>query len=141
MLDDCLSSVSGGNQERLFQWSHIGCDQSLSQYIMISRMECLPGKPLKIQCQSFYWGMVTQTPSAQLIPKSQTSGGKAAVQTVQASKTLFPLCFLSVQRTFTIQVPRYQQEVFFNTAASGLLVHDFLHTNIIKIFIGNKYTL
>lgn len=47
-----------------------------------------------------------------------------------------------MQRTFSIQVPRYQQEVFFNTAASGLLVHYFLHTNIIKIFIGyNKYTL
>ena len=50
--------------------------------------------------------------------------------------------FLSMQRTFTIQVPRGQQEVFSNTAASGLLVHYFLHTNIIKIFIGyNKYIL
>lgn len=47
-----------------------------------------------------------------------------------------------MQRTFTIQIPNDQQEVFSNIAASGLLAHYFLHINIIKIFIGyNKYTL
>ena len=135
----------GGNQQRLsqgfFQWSHIGCGESRSQYIVIPRVTCLR-EATEDSVPGFLLG---DGPTDTLCPahtKLSDLQRESSCSDRLGKWAPLTALFLSMQRTFTIQVPRGQQEVFSNTAASGLLVHYFLHTNIIKIFIGyNKYTL
>lgn len=96
------------------QQSHTGCTSFLQQQVVTTNMKChLPGKLRDSAPKVFIGEMVTQAPSTQHIPESQTRRRKADVQQKlhclhKEFRHSEPFLSENCGNPLEIQVPRHQ---------------------------------